>query len=43
MFKNIHENCIRFNIENFVDYFDKANVEISNEGDINLEDFKRLM
>ena len=43
MFKNIHENCIRFNIENFVDYFDKANVEISNEGDINLEDFKKLM
>jgi Ca2+-binding EF-hand superfamily protein len=43
MFKNIHENCIRYNVENFVDYFDKANVDITNEGDINLEDFKKLM
>ena len=43
MFKNIHENCIRYNVDNFVDYFDKANVDITNEGDINVEDFKKLM
>ena len=43
MFKNIHENYIRYNVDNFVDYFNKANVDITNEGDINVEDFKKLM
>ena len=39
MFKNIHKNYIRYNVDNFVDYFNKANVDITNEG----EDFKKLM
>ena len=43
MSKNIHENYIRYNVDNFVDYFNKANVDITNEGDINVEDFKKLM
>ena len=43
MFKNIHKNYIRYNVDNFVDYFNKANVDITNEGDINVEDFKKLM
>jgi Ca2+-binding EF-hand superfamily protein len=43
MFKTIHQNCIRYNIDNFVDYFENANVDITNEGDIQIEDFKTLM
>ena len=43
LFHQIHDNCIRYNIENLTDYFDNSNEEISNEGDILKDSFITLM
>ena len=42
-FKGIHEKCIRYNIDNLTTYFAESNEDISPEGDIDIEDFKKLM
>ena len=42
-FKNI-KNCLeKFQINDIVDYFENSNEEITEEGDMNLDDFKKLM
>ena len=42
-FYQINDNCIRYGIENLIDYFDNSNEEISEEGDILKDRFKSLM
>ena len=42
-FYQIHDNCIRYSIDNLIDYFDSSNEEISQEGDILKDSFIQLM
>ena len=43
MFKNIHLNCIKYNINNFIEYFEKSNENITNDGNISVEGFTLLL
>ena len=42
-FKGIHEKCIRYNIDNLTTYFAESGEDISPEGDIDIEDFRKIM
>ncbi len=43
LFYQINDNCIRYGIENLIDYFDNSNEEITQEGDIVKVSFINLM
>ena len=43
MFNNIQINCKKYNINNFIDYFDKSNENITNDGNISVEGFTLLL
>ena len=43
MFNNIQNSCIKYNINNFIDYFDKSNENITNDGNISVEGFTLLL
>ena len=42
-FKAIHENCLKYNIEDLTAYFAESGENISSDGDIEIEAFKKLM
>ena len=43
IFKNIHEKCIRYDVKDLITYFAESGEDISPEGDIDIEVFKKLM
>ena len=43
LFKNIKTNLKKFQINDIVDYFENSNEDITDEGEIDVESFKKLM
>ena len=42
-FRSIHENCLKYSIQDLTMYFAKSGEDISPDGDIDIEVFKKLM